>query len=296
MPKLLVENLSKSYVQKGQRLPVLDGISFAAEPGAFVAIVGPSGCGKSTLMDIICGLQPADAGVVTVDGRPVTGPGHVAYMPQEDLLFPWRRLIDNVIVPLQLKGMPRHAAREQARRWLPFFGLDGFADAYPSQLSGGMRQRAALLRTFLTERDIIALDEPFGALDAHTRRRMQAWLADVHRQMGRTVLMITHDVEEALVLADRVVVLGPRPARVVYTTDVDLPRPRDILSTAFAAYKGAVLAHLGFGNLDGPALATSADPVEDPIEHPMPHPPEHPRVRLVAPPPQPAAPGGPRGH
>ncbi|HEY8497026.1 MAG TPA: ABC transporter ATP-binding protein [Limnochordales bacterium] len=260
MPKLLVENLSKSYVQEGQRLPVLDGISFAVEPGAFVAIVGPSGCGKSTLMEIICGLEPADAGTVAVDGKPVTGPGHVAYMPQEDLLFPWRRLIDNLIVPLQLKGVPRHAARQEAHRWLPFFGLDGFADAYPSQLSGGMRQRAALLRTFLTEREIIALDEPFGALDAHTRRRMQVWLADVHRQMRRTVLLITHDVDEALVLADRVVVLGPRPARVVYEADIDLPRPRDILSPAFAAYKGAVLAHLGNGEEDPSAPAVAGPP------------------------------------
>ena len=258
MAKLTVEQLQKAFIKAGQRLPVLDGVSFTVEPGAFVVIVGPSGCGKSTLLEILCGLQPADSGLVAVDGRPVTGPGHVAYMPQEDLLFPWRRLIDNVIVPLELKGVPRRAAREQARRWLPFFGLEGFADAYPSQLSGGMRQRAALLRTFLTERDIIALDEPFGALDAHTRRRMQAWLADVHRQMGRTVLMITHDVEEALVLADRVVVLGPRPARVVYTTDVDLPRPRDILSAAFAAYKGAVLAHLGLGNPDGPWTGSAA--------------------------------------
>src|SRR5690606_28611625 len=173
---------------------------------------------------------------------------------------PWRRLIDNLIVPLQLKGVPRHAARQEAHRWLPFFGLDGFADAYPSQLSGGMRQRAALLRTFLTEREIIALDEPFGALDAHTRRRMQVWLADVHRQMRRTVLLITHDVDEALVLADRVVVLGPRPARVVYEADIDLPRPRDILSPAFAAYKGAVLAHLGNGEEDPSAPAVAGSP------------------------------------
>lgn len=260
MAKLLVDQLKKGYVRDGHMLPVLDGISFAVDPGAFVALVGPSGCGKSTLLEVVCGLQPADAGTVTVDGEPVRGPGHVAYMPQDDLLFPWRRLIDNVIVPLQLRGVPRAAARAAARRWLPFFGLDGFADAYPSQLSGGMRQRAALLRTFLTERDIIALDEPFGALDAHTRRRMQAWLADVHRQMGRTVLLITHDVEEALVLADRVIVLGPRPAQVVYETDVDLPRPRDILSPEFAAYKGTVLAHLADGET-GPSAPAAARPV-----------------------------------
>jgi len=263
LAKLVVEQLHKAYINDGQRLPVLDGISFAAEPGAFVAIVGPSGCGKSTLLEIVCGLQSPDAGVVAVDGQPVTSPGHVAYMPQDDLLFPWRRLLDNVIVPLELKGMSRAAARAEARRWLPFFGLDGFADAYPSQLSGGMRQRAALLRTFLTERDIIALDEPFGALDAHTRRRMQAWLADVHRQLGRTILLITHDVEEALVLADRVVVLGPRPARVVHTADIALPRPRDILSPEFAAYKGAVLAHLGDGTL-GPAPAGANRPLPRP--------------------------------
>lgn len=248
MAKLSVRQLTKAYVERGRRLPVLNAVSFEAHAGEFVAVIGPSGCGKSTLFEIVCGLLAADAGTVEVDGEQVMGrPGWVAYMPQDDLLFPWRRLIDNVIVPLEIKGMRKEAARARALEWLPVFGLAGFEEAYPSQLSGGMRKRAALLRTFLTERDIVALDEPFGALDAHTRRKMHSWLADVHARLGRTILLITHDVEEALVLADRVIVLSRRPARVVFELAVDLPRPRDVLSPAFAAFKGALLERLADG-------------------------------------------------
>lgn len=253
MATLAVRGVSKAYTGRNQRLPVLDGVSLTAGAAEFVAVIGPSGCGKSTFFEIVCGLQSPDAGAVEIDGEDVIGQtGRVAYMPQDDLLFPWRRLIDNLTLPLEVQGMGKGEARERVRPWLPLFGLDGFEAAYPSQLSGGMRQRAALLRTFMTDREIVALDEPFGALDAHTRRRMQGWLADVRDRLGRTILLITHDVEEALVLADRVIVLSPRPARVVWEASVDLPRPRDVLSPEFAALKGMLLERLDGGEGDVP--------------------------------------------
>jgi len=172
----------------------------------------------------------------------------VGYMPQRDLLMPWRSVLDNAIVPLELRGVPRGQARERAREMLPLFGLEEFAGAYPSELSGGMRQRAALLRTMLTERDILLLDEPFGALDALTRREMEDWLLGIWREFRQTVLFITHDVEEALYLADRVVVLSARPGRVKRILKVDFPRPRRhsiLADPAFARQVAELLEALG---------------------------------------------------
>jgi len=243
--KLAVRNIRKSFPRGDRRLLVLDGVEFAARERELLAIVGPSGCGKSTLFEIICGLEEADSGSIEIDGAPCKAPGGaVGYMPQADLLFPWRRLIDNVILPLEVKGVSRRVARERVRPLLALFGLEGFESAYPSQLSGGMRQRAALLRTFAAEREIVALDEPFGALDAHTRRGMQEWLAGVRKELGNTILLVTHDVDEALILADRVVVLSARPARVLAEVAVDLPAPRSAVSPEFVALKAKILALL----------------------------------------------------
>lgn len=243
--RLVVHDVSKRFPHGESYVHVLDSLSLHVADQEFVAIVGPSGCGKSTLLEIICGLQSADSGWIELDGkRPPRLAGEVAYMPQQDHLMPWRRTMDNVILPLLIKGVPRDVAKERAREWLDLFGLAGFENAYPGQLSGGMRQRAALMRTFLTERDVVALDEPFGALDAHTRRRLQGWLGEVRREFERTVLLITHDVDEALLLADRVAVLSHRPAKVVADIRVDLPSPRNALSMEFVALKGAVLEHL----------------------------------------------------
>lgn len=248
MAQLAVDELYKSFAHQGGMVKVLAGISLSLESGDFVAVIGPSGCGKSTLFEIICGLQRPDSGRIALNGEFTEAlTGKVAYMPQSDLLFPWRRLLENVTLPLEIKGVARDAAVEKARRWLPLFGLDGFEKAYPNQLSGGMRQRAALLRTFMAEREIVALDEPFGALDAHTRRCMQGWLADLRGRLGNTILLITHDVEEALILADRVVVLSRRPARVLAEIGVDLPRPRNGLSEGFIALKGEILQLLDGG-------------------------------------------------
>ena len=213
--KIEVRGLSKAFRVDGRRVETLLDVNVWAAPGEFVTLIGPSGCGKSTLFNIICGLLKPDAGEVCLDGEPATVRiGQVGYMPQKDLLLPWRRVLDNVTLAPEIAGEDLEAARQEARALLPLFGLEGFDDAYPATLSGGMRQRAALLRTFLTHKDVMLLDEPFGALDAITRIELQDWLLEVWRHLRKTVLFITHDVEEAVFLSDRIYVLSPRPARV----------------------------------------------------------------------------------
>jgi ABC-type nitrate/sulfonate/bicarbonate transport system ATPase subunit len=243
-PRLRLDGLVKSY----ERLPVLDGVSFDVAAGEFVALIGPSGCGKSTLFDVVAGLEPPGTGRVLVDGRDVTGDtAPFAYMPQQDLLFPWRSVLDNTTLGLEVAGVRRRAARERARPLFAEFGLAGFEDARPAELSGGMRQRAALLRTVVQDRPVLLLDEPFGALDSLTRADMQAWLADVHARFGWTVLLVTHDIREAVLLADRVLVLAPRPTSVRRDLRVDLPRPRGlamITLPGFASAEADLLAGL----------------------------------------------------
>jgi len=197
------------------------------EAGEFVTLVGPSGSGKSTLFNLVAGLLEPDEGEVWLDGRlPRVRTGNFGYMPQRDLLFPWRSVTDNVAIPLELEGVNRGAARVRADAMLARFGLEEFGGFYPAALSGGMRQRAALLRTILTQRDVLLLDEPFGALDALTRRELQDWLLELWREYSKTIFFITHDVEEALYLGDRVFVLSSRPGHIVETLRVSLPRPR----------------------------------------------------------------------
>jgi ABC-type nitrate/sulfonate/bicarbonate transport system ATPase subunit len=196
----------------------LDGVSLRAAPREVVAVVGPSGCGKSTLLELVCGLAAPDAG--TIDAPPA------ALMPQRDGLLPWLSALDNAAVALRVAGVDKHAARAAAHEHFAAFGLEGFERARPRELSGGMRQRVAFLRTLLAGRPLLCLDEPFGALDALTRGQMQRWLADALQREPRTVLLVTHDVEEAVLLADRIVLLSPRPGRVVATLDVNVDRPR----------------------------------------------------------------------
>ena len=243
--KLVLDGLHKAFPGP---LRALDGVGFDVAPGEFVSVIGPSGCGKSTLFNVIAGLEPPDAGRVLVDGEDATGRvDHVAYMPQRDLLFPWRTVLDNTTLGLEVAGIPRRAARERARPLFAPFGLAGFESARPHELSGGMRQRAALLRTVVQDRAVLLLDEPFGALDSLTRTDMQSWLEEVRARFGWTVLLITHDIREAAFLSDRVIVLGPRPARVRREVVVDLPRPRQvelITSTAFAETESELLAAL----------------------------------------------------
>lgn len=192
-----------------------------------MTLVGPSGSGKSTLFNLVAGLLAPDEGEVWLDGQlPRERTGNFGYMPQRDLLLPWRSVTANVAIPLELYGVDRGAARTRANEMLARFGLEEFGGSYPSALSGGMRQRAALLRTILTQRDVLLLDEPFGALDALTRRELQDWLLKLWQEYSKTIFFITHDVEEALYLGDRVVVLSSRPGHIVETLQVDLPRPR----------------------------------------------------------------------
>nr|WP_305086179.1 ABC transporter ATP-binding protein [Corynebacterium sp. CCUG 65737] len=227
---------------------VLDSVSFDVAPGEFVSLVGPSGAGKSTLFNIIAGLDASGAGTVLFDGTPAQGRRDLtAYMPQKDLLFPWRSILANAALGLEVQGVPRKEARARARAWFPRFGLDGFEDSLPFELSGGMRQRAALLRTVVQERSTLLLDEPFGALDYLTRQELQTWMQQVWADNSWTALLITHDVREAVMLSDRVVVFSPRPATVREIVEIDLPRPRgiDVLaSPEFGEYERQILSLL----------------------------------------------------
>ncbi len=231
---------------------VLDGVSLHGEPGSFVALLGPSGCGKSTVLRVLAGLLRPDEGTARVGGASVLGrPGACALQPQRDSLLPWRRCLDNATLGAAVAGVPRDEARRQAQALWDRFGLSGYERAWPAELSGGMRQRLALLRAFLTPRDVILLDEPLGALDAITRRDLQVWLESVWESDPRTVLLVTHDVDEALLLSDRVVVLSDRPARVVADLPVPLPRPRDamlVAEPAFGALRAQVLDALRAGH------------------------------------------------
>jgi putative hydroxymethylpyrimidine transport system ATP-binding protein len=256
-PMLEVRDLTATYVDRGEVLPVLGGVSFAIAEGEFVAVIGPSGSGKSTLLDTIAGLiepERGDVWLAGVRGSATERLGRAAYMHQRDLLLPWRNVVDNAALALEVDRFPRREARALARARLGEFGLEGFAGAYPAQLSGGMRQRVALLRTLIGGRPLVLLDEPFGALDALTRAAMQDWLLDRLAGEGRTLLLVTHDVEEAVFLADRVIVLSERPAHVAHIERIELVRPRRrslVTDERFIAHKAAVLAALGL--LDGGA-------------------------------------------
>ncbi len=216
MTGIKVSNVSKTL----DSIHTLNNISLILEPHKFVVILGPSGCGKSTLFNIISGLIKPDQGRVEIDGEDWTGrTGRISYMQQKDLLLPSRNVLDNVSIPLLLKGVDKMKARETARGYLQDFGLQDFAHLYPRQLSGGMRQRAALLRTYLFTSDILLLDEPFASLDAISRRKMHLWLKDLQRHYQSSILFITHDIDEALLLADRIYVFSARPASVELEID-----------------------------------------------------------------------------
>ncbi len=239
-----VRGLSHSFDGR----PVVEGVDLAVGSGEFVSIVGPSGGGKTTILKVLAGLLVPDRGSAEVHGESsIATFGKVAYMPQRDQLLPWRRALDNAILGAQIRGRKPAEARVEARALFAQFGLSGHERSWPSELSGGMRQRLALLRTFLAGFDTLLLDEPFSALDALTRRHMHTWLQEIWLADQRTVLMVTHDVEEALLLSDRVIVLTPRPARVaaVITSPFERPRSIDAVSAPeFVAAKAAVLRAL----------------------------------------------------
>lgn len=251
MAIIILDGITKSYTVGGEPLLVLDGVSLRVDEGEFVSLIGPSGCGKSTLFNIICGLARPDRGRVMLAGKEDSRPGDVvSYMPQKDLLFPWRTVLDNVILAREVAGEGRDTMRKDALELMPLFGLAGFEKSYPVELSGGMRQRAALMRAMLARRQALLLDEPFGALDAITRTRMQQWLLEVWGRFRQAVFFVTHDIEEAVFLSDRVYVLTPRPARVALRLDINLPRPRrygDITTPEFLALKKQLMEALGSG-------------------------------------------------
>ncbi|WP_332634895.1 ABC transporter ATP-binding protein [Halalkalibacter flavus] len=207
--------------------PVIKGVNLSLQKGEFVSLIGPSGCGKSTLFNLITGLDIPEEGEISFDGVNVIGQrGHSSYMMQKDLLFPWKTVLENVLLGPKITRHQTEQLKEEALSLFPLFGLEGYEHHYPGVLSGGMKQRAALLRTFLHKKELMLLDEPFGALDALTREKMHSWLLQIWSQMQRTVLFITHSIDEAIFLSDRIYVLGPRPTEVILEVKVPLPRPR----------------------------------------------------------------------
>lgn len=224
---------------RGGAVRALASVSLRCGDGELLAVVGPSGCGKSTLLELLCGLRSPDAGTIACPPA--------VLMPQRDLLLPWLSALDNAALALRIAGLSRGAARSRARQLFAELGLDGFQQAHPSELSGGMRQRVAFLRTLLSGKPVLCLDEPFGALDAITRGEMQEWLAGTLARERRTVVLVTHDVEEAMLLADRVAVLSPRPGRVIAQLEVEVARPRARTDAQVIALRERALSALAEG-------------------------------------------------
>ena len=226
---LEVSGVCKRFGTGSDAVQALEHVSLSVADGEFASLVGPSGCGKTTLLNVVAGLEAADSGSIVVDGEALSEAERLTrfgYMPQDDTLFPWRTVLENVSLGLEIQGEPRGEARERAAALFSQFGLAGFEHRRPYELSGGMRQRASLLRTFLLGRRFLLLDEPFGALDAITRGEMQAWLAERWAQIGGSALLVTHDPHEAVALSDRVYVMSPRPGTITHVLEVDMPRPR----------------------------------------------------------------------
>lgn len=215
--KIKIENISKSF--DGDK--IIDNISITVEEGELVSILGPSGCGKSTIFNIIAGLLKQDSGKVDVNGK-------LSYMYQKDLLLPYKTIIDNVSLPLVLRKEKKSEAREEVRQYFKVFGLEGYEDKYPKELSGGMRQRANFMRTYVNSNDIMLLDEPFGALDSITKSSMQKWLLDIRKKVKSTILLITHDIEEAILLSDRIYVISNKPSSVSMEIVVNRDRIGDV--------------------------------------------------------------------
>jgi len=214
--KILLKNVSKSF----DDMEILKDINIEVNKGELVSILGPSGSGKSTIFNILTNIIKSDNGLVKVDGK-------LSYMYQKDMMVPWKKVIDNIGIPLIFKGKSKKESREEVKKHIEEFGLGGFEYKYPSQLSGGMKQRANFLKTYLTANDIMLLDEPFGALDSMTRRKMQRWLLDLTKEMNSTILFITHDIEEAILLSNRIYIISEKPAVIKGEIKVNLPKERD---------------------------------------------------------------------
>jgi ABC-type nitrate/sulfonate/bicarbonate transport system ATPase subunit len=234
-----LEGVGRVFTGAGREVTALRDISLRAAAGEVLALVGPSGCGKTTLLELICGLQDPDTGIVSA--------APAVLMPQRDLLLPWLDASENASLALRITGLGRTQARARAEAMFAELGLEGFQRARPGELSGGMRQRVAFLRTLLSGKPVLCLDEPFGALDAITRAEMQDWLVETLAREPRTVILVTHDVEEAILLADRVLVLSPRPGQVIAELDVELTRPRRRGGAEVTELRGRALELLAGG-------------------------------------------------
>ncbi|MFG1361489.1 ABC transporter ATP-binding protein [Xanthobacter pseudotagetidis] len=237
--QLRLNGIRKSFPGKGEPVKVLDGLTFDIHERDFVSIIGPSGCGKTTVFNVIAGLAEPDEGVLLYRGHEVDSlRGRVGYMMQKDLLFPWLTVLDNVLLGLDAKGVKPAEARDTAREYISTFGLSGFENAYPKMLSGGMRQRAALIRTLVQDPDILLLDEPFSALDYQTRLYLEAVLLEAVETFNKTVILVTHDIDEAVALSKRVVVLSHRPTTVKSVHDIELSERSPIAARSDPRFSG----------------------------------------------------------
>ncbi|HEY0286166.1 MAG TPA: ABC transporter ATP-binding protein [Pseudomonas sp.] len=244
---LRIDNLSHGFSLEGERLPVLERVSIDVAPGEFVALLGPSGCGKSTLLRLVAGLEPADSGTLLADGAPITGPDPSRVVVfQDPTLYPWRKVWDNVALGLEAQGLLK-TTKGKVDQALEKVGLSQFARAYPRQLSGGMAQRVALARALVNEPRLLILDEPLGKLDSLTRITMQQELIDLWQRQGYTALLVTHDVEEALLLANRVIVFSDRPASIKAQLTIDRPYPRHRDDPYLVDLRREILGLLGLG-------------------------------------------------
>ena len=243
MGKLEIRDLNQSFAKDdGSRLVVLDHVTFDVDDKEFVCILGASGCGKTTLLRMIAGLDVAQEGSIILDGQEIRGTSpKVGMVFQEYSLFPWRTVIDNIAFGLEMQGMPKAERYRVAERYLNLVNLTQFRDSYPNELSGGMRQRVAVARALALDPALILMDEPFGALDAQTRNMLQQELLEIQETTKKTVIFITHSVDEAVYLSDRIIVLTPRPGRICRIFPVDLPRPRDRTNPEFAQVRREVL-------------------------------------------------------
>jgi NitT/TauT family transport system ATP-binding protein len=231
--RIEIDRLRKGFTANGREVVAVDDASFRINDGEFVALLGPSGCGKSTILNMVATLIAPTGGTIQVDGAPVTfgrPARHVGYVFQKDTLFPWRTIEDNIGYALELAGVPAAERKPRVAEAIRQAGLDGFARFYPSSLSGGMRQRVSLMRTLISQPEILLMDEPFGALDTHTKLDMHAVLLGLWERQRQTVLFVTHDLGEALTLADRIILMSARPGRVKQDFRVDFPRPRDAVA------------------------------------------------------------------
>jgi len=229
MSLLAIEGVGKEYSARGKRVVALESIDLDVTEGEFVTIVGPSGCGKSTLLNLIVGLLRSSAGRITFRGERIDGIcTKIGYVTQKDNLLPWRTLIENVEISLEIRGVEANARRTQSRDYIDRVGLGGFEEHYPHELSGGMRQRANIIRTLIYDPELILMDEPFGPLDAQTRIVLQDQLLQLWSASKKTIIFITHDLVEAITLADRVVLMSSRPGKIKLIENVAIPRPRDV--------------------------------------------------------------------